>query len=107
MSRKPRRSRAPVMSSDDHRPRRVMTIRRIGFLAVALALAYAPAAFGADPPKGSHGQETDAPAATTAAAYARAVAQVCAHARLFEQSHSIATRAGALAVAGDIRASTQ
>ena len=39
------------MSSDDHRPRRVMTIRRIGFLAVALALASAPAAFGADPPR--------------------------------------------------------
>jgi hypothetical protein len=84
-----------------------MRVRRVGFVAVALALATAPGAFGADPPKGSHGQETDAHAATTPATYARAVAQVCAHALLFEQPHSIGTRAGALAVADDIRASTQ
>jgi hypothetical protein len=64
-------------------------------------------AFAGDPPRGSHGQETDAPAATTPAAYSRAVTQVCAHARLFEEPHSIGTRAGAHAVAGDIRAATQ
>lgn len=39
--------------------------------------------------------------------YSRAVTKICAHALLFEQSHSTGTRAGALAVAADIRASTQ
>lgn len=84
-----------------------MKIRWAGCVAVALALATAPVAFAADPPKGSHGQETNAPAPTTRAAYSRAVAQVCAHALLFEQPHAIGTRAGALAVAADIRASTR
>jgi hypothetical protein len=39
--------------------------------------------------------------------YSRAVTKICAHALLFEQAHSTGTRAGALAVAADIRASTQ
>lgn len=96
------------MSSNDHRPSpRLVSIGRTLCLAIALALVTAPGAFGADPPKGSHGQETDTPTATTRAAYSRAVAQVCTHALLFEQPHSISTRAGALAVAADIRASTQ
>ena len=37
--------------------------------------------------------------------YTRAVEQVCAHALLFEGSHAMGTRAGALDVAADIRAS--
>jgi hypothetical protein len=36
-----------------------MKVQRITFLGAALALAAAPVAFGADAPKGSHGQETD------------------------------------------------
>jgi hypothetical protein len=36
-----------------------MNARRITSLAAALALAVAPAAFGANAPRGSHGQETD------------------------------------------------
>lgn len=96
------------MSSNDHRPSPwLVSIRRTSCLAIALALVTAPGAFGADPPRGSHGQETDTPTATTRAAYSRAVVQVCAHSLLFEQPHSISTRAGALAVAADIRASTQ
>jgi hypothetical protein len=136
-----------------------MNVPRIGFLATALALAAAPVAFAASPPKGSHGEETDrpaagahaaatlaayapgpatrvvfanpprgshgqetdrpaagasarrtlaafTPAAAGPAAYSRAVTRVCANARLFEQSHSIGTRTGALAVADDIRATS-
>jgi hypothetical protein len=41
------------------------------------------------------------------AAYSRAVTQICSGALLFEGRHAIGTRAGALAVAHDIRASTQ
>ncbi len=47
-----------------------------------------------------------APVATTAA-YSRAVTGICAHALLFEGRHAIGTRAGAVAVARDIRASTR
>jgi hypothetical protein len=39
-----------------------MNGRRITSLAAALTLAATPVAFGAGPPKGSHGQETDLPA---------------------------------------------
>jgi len=186
------------MSNDQRRlPKRSMNLRRIGLLATALALVAAPAAFGASPPKGSHGQETDRPSAGTptaaalavyapvrrvrvafatpprgshgqetdrpaaaghavitlaasgpgratrvafanpprgshgqetdrpraastavrtlaaftpaaagTAAYATVVTRICTNARLFEQSHSIGTREGALAVADDIRATT-
>lgn len=45
--------------------------------------------------------------ASSRAAYSRAVTQICLGARLFEGRHSIGTRAGALAVAQDIRASTR
>jgi hypothetical protein len=41
------------------------------------------------------------------AAYSSAVTQICSGALLFEGSHAIGTRAGALAVAHDIRASTR
>jgi hypothetical protein len=44
---------------------------------------------------------------TTQARYSRAVTGICAHALLFEGRHKIGTRAGALAVARDIRASTR
>ncbi len=44
-------------------------------------------------------------AATTE--YARAITNVCSGAVLFERSHSLGTRAGALAVARDIRASAR
>jgi hypothetical protein len=40
-----------------------MQAHRITFLATALALVAVPAAFGADAPRGSHGQETDKRAA--------------------------------------------
>jgi hypothetical protein len=42
---------------------------------------------------------------TTPTAYSRVITQMCAHASLFEQTHAIGTRAGALELAGDIRAS--
>jgi hypothetical protein len=185
------------MSSDHpHLPKRSMNVRRVGFLAAAVVLTAAPAGFGASPPRGSHGQETDRPVAgshavatlaasasgrtarvahvspprgshgqetdrptagtqavatlaayapgrpirvafanppkgshgqetdrphqaahavrtlaafTSAAgpaAYSRVVTRICGSARLFEQSHAIGTREGALAVADDIRATT-
>jgi hypothetical protein len=81
--------------------------RRIGLLAAMLALMSAQVAFGADPPKGSHGQETDTPTGANSATYSLAVRQICAHAMLFEHPHSIGTRTGARAVADDIRASSR
>ena len=47
------------------------------------------------------------PAAFTPAAYSRAVTGICAHALLFEGTHQIGTREGALEVADDIRASSR
>ena len=47
-----------------------------------------------------------APAAGPAAEYSVAVAQICAGSLLFDHAHAVGTRAGALAVARDIRAST-
>jgi hypothetical protein len=55
---------------------------------------------GADVPRASS-------VATSRAAYTRAVTTICAGALLFEGRHAIGTRAGALAVARDIRASTR
>jgi len=43
----------------------------------------------------------------TAAAYARAVTRICAGALLFDHRHEMGTRADALSVARDIRASTR
>jgi hypothetical protein len=45
--------------------------------------------------------------ASSRAAYSMAVTQICSGALLFEGRHAIGTRAGALAVAHDIRASTR
>jgi hypothetical protein len=39
--------------------------------------------------------------------YTRAITQICAHALLFEETHAIGTRAGALELAEDIRASAR
>ena len=47
------------------------------------------------------------PATTAGRVYSLAVARICADALLFEKAHAIGTRAGALAVARDIRASTR
>jgi hypothetical protein len=43
--------------------------------------------------------------AATPATYSQAVTQICAHALMFESSHSMGTRAGALDLASDIRSS--
>jgi hypothetical protein len=47
-----------------------------------------------------------APTAADPASWSDGVTQICAHALLFEGRHEIGTRAGAIAVARDIRAST-
>jgi hypothetical protein len=47
-----------------------------------------------------------APSAADPASWSDGVTQICAHALLFEGRHEIGTRAGAMAVARDIRAST-
>jgi len=44
---------------------------------------------------------------TTPARYTRSVTAICAHALLFEGRHAVGTRAGALAVAHDIRATNR
>jgi hypothetical protein len=44
---------------------------------------------------------------STPVAWSNAVRPICAHALLFEERHEIGTRAGALAVAADIRSSTE
>jgi hypothetical protein len=49
---------------------------------------------------------TSGAVATPPAAWPEAVSGICAHALLFEGRHEIGTRAGAVAVARDIRAST-
>jgi hypothetical protein len=97
------------MPNSRHRPgSRFTRARRVCALAVVLALAAAPVASAAPPPHGSHGQETDTPStATTPVSFSLAVRGICSHAMLFEQPHSIGTRTGAVAVASDIRASTQ
>jgi hypothetical protein len=46
-------------------------------------------------------------APATSTVWSRAVAQICAHPRLFEHRHQIGTHEGALAVARDIRSSTE
>lgn len=50
---------------------------------------------------------TTAPAAAAPSSWSRGVTRICAGALLFEGSHEIGTRAGAVAVAEDIRASTE
>jgi hypothetical protein len=70
-------------------------LRRSSLTALLAAAAVAAAAQG-----------TNA-ATLTPATYALAVRQICAHAMLFERSHPIGTRAGALELAADIRASTR
>ena len=50
---------------------------------------------------------TAPPAAAAPDNWSRGVTRICAHALLFEGSHEIGTRAGAVAVAEDIRASTE
>jgi hypothetical protein len=66
-----------------------MTIRAVTLLAGASVLAYATATAGA--------------VTTTPRAYSQAVVRVCAGALLFDGSHAIGTRVGAIAVSQDIR----
>src|SRR5262245_19048452 len=51
-------------------------------------------------------QRTSRAARSSAAEYSRAVTRVCTGALLFDHQHAMGTRADALAVARDIRAST-
>jgi hypothetical protein len=76
------------------------------FLAIVttalVATALAAASARAVPTKATSG-----PAGSTSAAkYSRAVTRICAGALLFDHAHETATRADALEVAADIRAST-
>jgi len=58
-------------------------------------------------PLGTGAPVVQAGPATSQAAYSSAVAHVCSGALLFERRHAMGTRADALAVARDIRASTR
>jgi hypothetical protein len=66
--------------------------RHLAFLAALLTVAMVTAA-----------SATAAPTEPTPAVYAGAVTEICATAVLFEGTHPIGTRAGALEVAADIR----
>jgi hypothetical protein len=73
----------------------------IGTALVAAALAAAPGR-AARTPGGSLGATESSPAA----AYSVAVTQICAGSLLFDNAHEMGTRADALSIADDIRAST-
>ena len=64
-----------------------------------ILVCLASAAFGAS--------TATAPAAVAPSMWSRGVTRICAHALLFDGSHQIGTRPGAVAVAQDIRASTE
>ena len=70
---------------------------------VVAALQVASAVYGPQPAQSSARQGHRRP---TFATWRRTEVHVCAHSLLFEHKHAIGTRAGALAVARDIRAST-
>lgn len=80
-----------------------LTIRSMRAIPMILGTALAATALGSAPALGS---ATAAPGASPAADYSLAVTRICAGAVLFDHSHRMKTRADALAVARDIRAST-
>jgi hypothetical protein len=71
--------------------------------ALAAAIAVAPVRAISTPRRG---EPPDVPSVATAREYSLAVTSICAGALLFDHAHHQGTRAGALAVARDIRAST-
>jgi hypothetical protein len=73
-------------------------IRPMRTFAVIIATAFAAAALAATPGR--------AASANSAAEYSFAVTRICAGALLFDHAHDLGTRADALSVARDIRAST-
>ena len=70
-----------------------------------VAAAFAATAGQAAPRRTPEGSPS-APGNSAAAAYSVAVAQICAGALLFDHAHQMGTRADALSIADDIRAST-
>jgi hypothetical protein len=90
------------------RPRRTIQSMRVipiivGTALVAMSLAATPGR--AIPTRISGGSER-APGGSAAAEYSLAVTSICAGALLFDDAHDMGTRADALSIAGDIRAST-
>ena len=73
-------------------------IRPMRAFAVIVVTAFAATALAATPARAASG--------TPAAEYSLAVTRVCAGALLFDHAHDLGTRADALSVARDIRAST-
>jgi hypothetical protein len=70
---------------------------------IVLVTALAATALGSAPALGG---AAGAPGASSAADYSLGVTRICAGALLFDHAHRMGTRADALAVARDIRAST-
>jgi hypothetical protein len=79
------------------------TLPVVGTALIAIALAATPGRAG---PTRIAAAPPTAPGNPSAAAYSLAVTRICAGALLFDHAHHMATRADALAVARDIRAST-
>ena len=73
-------------------------IRPMRAFAVIVVTAFAATALAATPARAASG--------TPAAEYSLAITRVCAGALLFDHAHDLGTRADALSVARDIRAST-
>src|SRR5881394_3140508 len=73
-------------------------IRSMRTFAGIVATAFAVTALAATPGRAASGD--------SAAGYSLAVTQICAGALLFDHAHHLGTRADALSVARDIRAST-
>lgn len=79
------------------------TLSVVGTALIAIALAATPGRAG---PTRISGATPTAPDNPSAAAYSLALTRICAGALLFDHAHHMGTRADALAVARDIRAST-
>jgi hypothetical protein len=86
----------PVAPSSPMRAAAIVVV--LGTALAATALVAPMAAASGDGPK--------APRTSSAVDYSRAVTHICAGALLFDHAHHMGTRADALAIARDIRAST-
>jgi hypothetical protein len=74
--------------------------------AIAVGVTALAATAVAAPPVAASRDRLNAPSSSAAVQYSRSITHICAGALLFDHAHHMGTRADALAVARDIRAST-
>jgi len=75
-------------------------------LSIVLSIAAIASTLAAAPGRAAPARTLTATGSSPAAEYSSAVVQICAGALLFDHTHPMGTRADALAIAQDIRAST-